>query len=37
VEWAGQRFVRISAQGYNTRADVGRLVDAVAEILRSER
>jgi len=37
VEWADQRFVRISAQGYNTRADVGRLVDALAEILRSER
>jgi isopenicillin-N epimerase len=37
VVWRDQRFVRISAQGYNTRADVGRLVDALAAILRTER
>jgi isopenicillin-N epimerase len=34
--WQGQRFVRISAQGYNTRADVNRLTDALAAILRTE-
>jgi len=37
VTWRDQRFVRISVQGYNTRADASRLVDALAEILRSER
>lgn len=36
VVWQGQRFVRISAQGYNTLADVNRLTDALATILRSE-
>lgn len=37
VVWGDQRFVRISVQGYNTRADAARLVDALAEILHSER
>jgi isopenicillin-N epimerase len=36
VSWEGQRFVRVSAQGYTTRADIERLTDALAEILRSE-
>ena len=36
VVWRDQRFVRISVQGYNTRADAQKLVDALAEILRSE-
>jgi isopenicillin-N epimerase len=35
--WQGQRYIRISAQGYNTRADVDKLVGALGEILRSER
>lgn len=34
--WGGNRHVRISVQGYNTRADVDRLVQALAEILPSE-
>jgi isopenicillin-N epimerase len=37
VVWRDRRFVRISVQGYNTRADTGRLVDALGEILRSVR
>jgi isopenicillin-N epimerase len=36
VVWRDQRFVRISVQGYNTRADAQKLVGALAEILRSE-
>ena len=36
IVWRDERFVRISVQGYNTRADCRRLVDALAEILRSE-
>jgi isopenicillin-N epimerase len=36
IDWQGQRFVRISVQGYNTRADVDRLVAALAEILPTE-
>jgi isopenicillin-N epimerase len=35
--WRDRRFVRISVQGYNTRADTDRLVGALDEILRSER
>jgi isopenicillin-N epimerase len=35
--WQGQRYIRISAQGYNTRADVDKLVGALGEILGSER
>ena len=37
IVWRDQRFVRISVQGYNTRADATRLVDALAEIIQSER
>ncbi|MCC7370055.1 MAG: aminotransferase class V-fold PLP-dependent enzyme [Chloroflexi bacterium] len=37
VAWAGQRFVRVSAQGYTTQADIERLTRAVGEILASER
>jgi isopenicillin-N epimerase len=37
VVWRDQRYVRISVQGYNTRADARTLVDALAEILRGER
>ena len=37
IVWRDQRFVRISVQGYNSRADCMRLVDALAEILRRER
>ena len=35
IAWEGQRFVRVSAQGYTTRADIDRLTDALAVILRS--
>jgi isopenicillin-N epimerase len=33
VTWKDRRSIRVSAQGYTTRADVERLVDAVATIL----
>jgi isopenicillin-N epimerase len=33
VEWAGQRFVRVSIQAYNTRRDVDRLVSALEALL----
>jgi isopenicillin-N epimerase len=36
IDWQGQRFVRISVQGYNTRADVDRLVMALSKILPTE-
>jgi len=36
IDWRDRRFVRISVQGYNTRADAKKLVDALEEILRSE-
>jgi isopenicillin-N epimerase len=34
VTWRGERFVRLSVQGYNTRADLRKLVDALAVLLR---
>lgn len=37
VVWRNQRYIRVSIQGYNTKADVERLVDAVAAILHDER
>jgi isopenicillin-N epimerase len=37
VVWKGQRYIRVSVQGYNTRADVERLVNALGQILPSER
>jgi selenocysteine lyase/cysteine desulfurase len=37
VVWRDQRYIRVSVQGYNTKADVERLVDAVAALLRDER
>ena len=33
VEWNGRHFVRISIQGYNTRADVDALVEALRILL----
>jgi isopenicillin-N epimerase len=36
IAWEGQRFVRVSAQGYTTRADINRLTDALATLLRRE-
>jgi isopenicillin-N epimerase len=37
VDWSGRHFVRISIQGYNTRADVDTLVNALAALLRNDR
>lgn len=34
IAWQGQRFVRVSAQGYTTRADIDRLTGALADLLR---
>jgi len=34
VEWNGNKLVRISVQGYNTRRDVNKLIDALAVILK---
>ena len=33
IAWNGRQFVRVSVQGYNTRADVDILVEALAELL----
>ncbi|MFN8635459.1 MAG: aminotransferase class V-fold PLP-dependent enzyme [Chloroflexota bacterium] len=37
VVWRDQRYIRVSVQGYNTREDIERLVDAVGAILQDER
>ena len=34
VEWNGNKLVRISVQGYNTKRDVNKLIDALAVILK---
>ena len=33
TEWNGQNFVRISVQGYNTRADLDRLLEGLSVLL----
>ena len=33
IRWNGQHFVRLSVQGYNTRTDVTRLVEALDRLL----
>ena len=33
IEWKGRQLVRVSVQGYNTRRDVDRLVDALRSLL----
>jgi isopenicillin-N epimerase len=33
ITWNGETLVRISVQGYNTRADVDALVGALAKLL----
>lgn len=33
VEWDGRNFLRVSIQGYNTRADADALIDAVVALL----
>ncbi len=37
VEWNGRHFIRISIQGYNTRADVDALVEALKILLTRDR
>jgi isopenicillin-N epimerase len=34
IDWDGRQFVRVSVQGYNTRADVEALVAALAKLFR---
>lgn len=34
VEWNGNKLVRISVQGYNTKRDVNKLIDALTVILK---
>jgi len=34
--WGGKVYIRISAQGYNTREDMDRLVSALSEMLKVE-
>ena len=31
--WNGQQFMRLSVQGYNTRSDIDRLIEALGELL----
>jgi isopenicillin-N epimerase len=33
TRWDGHSFVRLSAQGYNTRADIERLIEALHTLL----
>jgi isopenicillin-N epimerase len=33
ITWKEKQFVRVSVQGYNTRADVDALVSALTELL----
>ena len=33
ITWSGRPFVRVSVQGYNTRADVDALIEALAKLL----
>lgn len=33
ITWGGKQFVRVSVQGYNTRADVDALVSALKTLL----
>lgn len=33
IQWQGRKLLRVSIQGYNTRRDVNKLVDALARLL----
>jgi isopenicillin-N epimerase len=33
IEWNGRKLMRISVQGYNTQADLDRLVQAVEALV----
>jgi selenocysteine lyase/cysteine desulfurase len=37
IEWGGKAYLRISVQGYNTVEDVGRLVEALQDLLKTDR
>jgi isopenicillin-N epimerase len=37
AEWDGQPCLRVSVQGYNTRSDIERLLDAVRMLLPTVR
>ncbi|MBW3597819.1 MAG: aminotransferase class V-fold PLP-dependent enzyme [Planctomycetes bacterium] len=36
IEWSGRRFIRVSCHLYNDTSHIDRLVEALAELLRSE-
>ena len=37
IDWNGQKFIRVSVQGYNTQQDINRLVSALQALLPSLR
>lgn len=37
LEWNRRYFVRLSCQGYNTKAEMGLLIDALASLLKLDR
>jgi isopenicillin-N epimerase len=37
IPWGGRAFIRISIQGYNTRDDVDRLIEALSTMLKHDR
>ena len=35
-EWNGNKLIRVSVQGYNTKRDIDKLIDALSTLLKSE-